>query len=167
MTKGSSLLSILFVFALVWFVGKSPSNHEDGSALDLEIRAMKIDAYFKKRGDPLYGYGKKFVSEAQKNGLDYRLLPAISILESTGGKFACKNNPLGWGSCKIGFKDWNEAIEVVALNLGGNNPRTKHYYDNGKTLDQKLYHYNSVNPEYNKKIRIHMEEIRKIPVSST
>ena len=35
---------------------------------------------------PLLGLGKKMVIEAEKNNLDWRLLPAISVIESTGGK---------------------------------------------------------------------------------
>lgn len=98
----------------------------------VEERARKaavIDSYFKKRGMPLAGYGAKMVDEAEANGLDWRLLPAIALRESSGGKHACNNNPFGWGSCKIGFRSVNEAIETVAWNLGGNNPDTADYYD--------------------------------------
>ncbi len=111
-------------------------------------RAEKIDAYYKKRGMPLEGYGAKMVAEAEKNNLDWRLLPAIAIIESTGGKFACHQNPFGWGSCKIKFNNWNEAIETVARNLGGNNPNTARYYKD-KTMIEKLHHYNnSIIPTY-------------------
>lgn len=103
-------------------------------------KAAIIDEYFDDRNMPLKGHGKKFVDEAEKNNLDWRLLPALAIRESSGGKFGCDNNPFGWGSCKINFKNVDEAIETVALNLGGSNPRTKQYYD-GDTLD-KLYSYN-------------------------
>ncbi len=101
---------------------------------------------------PLLGQGKKMVEEAEKNDLDWRLLPAIAVRESTGGKFDCvkvTNNPFGWGSCKIGFKSNEDAIETVARNLGGNNPNTaKHYED--KTTKQILRTYNppSIVPRY-------------------
>ena len=103
-------------------------------------RADAIDAYFSDRSMPLKGYGMKMVLEAEKHDIDWRLLPAIAIRESSGGKFACKNNPFGWDSCKTNFKSVNEAIEVVARNLGGNNPRTQKYYT-GETME-KLYSYN-------------------------
>ncbi len=122
--------------------------------------AEKIDAYFAKRKMPLEGYGAKMVAEAEKNNLDWRLLPAIAIKESTGGKFACYKNPFGWGSCKIKFDNWNEAIEVVAHNLGGNNPKTARYYKD-KTTIEKLSRYNSVIPTYNAEIFEFMDLIEK------
>jgi hypothetical protein len=101
--------------------------------------------------------------EADKNDLDWRMLPAIAVRESTGGKFDCKrvsNNPFGWGSCKIGFKSNEEAIEVVAKNLGGNNPNTARHYDN-KTLKQILRAYNppSVVPRYAEQVISIMNDI--------
>jgi len=107
-------------------------------------KAEAIDSYFKSHDMPLAGYGMKMVEEALKNDLDWRLLPAIAVRESTGGKFDCikvTNNPFGWGSCKIGFDSNDKAIETVAKNLGGNNPKTeKHYAD--KTTKQILRAYN-------------------------
>ena len=124
-----------------------------------EEHAEKIDAYYEKRGMPLKGYGAKMVEEAEKNNLDWRLLPAIAIKESTGGKFACYNNPFGWGSCKIKFNSYDDAIEAVARNLGGNNPNTARYYKD-KTTVEKLHHYNnSVVPTYTAEIMKFMELI--------
>ncbi|MBU0999089.1 glucosaminidase domain-containing protein [Patescibacteria group bacterium] len=140
-------------------------------AVDPEVEILKakvqkaefIDAYFKERDMPLEGTGAKMVEEAEKNNLDWRLLPAIAIRESTGGKFDCKkvsNNAFGWGSCKISFKSNEEAIEVVAKNLGGNNPNTAHHYDN-KTLKQILQAYNppSVVPRYAQQVMSIMNAI--------
>ena len=80
------------------------------------------------------------------------------MIETTGGRHLCKNpkagnNPFGWGSCKIGFKSFDEAIEKIALNLGGNNPKTAHHYD-GKTTLEIINKYNpsSIVPDYSKKI---------------
>ena len=120
-----------------------------------EIRLQKaqaIDTYFKERAMPLSGFGMKMVIEAEKNDLDWRLVPAIAVRESTGGKFECQrvgNNPFGWGSCRIGFNSNEHAIEIVAKNLGGNNPKTAHHYDEKTTL-QILRAYNppSIVPRY-------------------
>lgn len=123
--------------------------------------AKKIDDYFAKRGMPLEGYGAKLVQVAEENDLDWRLLPAIAIAESTGGKFACNNNPFGWGSCKIKFKNFDEAIEVVGMNLGGNNPKTERYYKDATTTEI-LHHYNnSVVPTYTAKVVAFMDLIEK------
>jgi hypothetical protein len=117
-----------------------------------KVKASSIDSFFKAHDMPLEGMGMKMVLEAEKNEIDWRLLPAIAVRESSGGINACnkvENNPFGWGSCKIGFKSIEEAIEIVALNLGGNNPNTAMHYDN-KTTKQILRAYNppSIVPKY-------------------
>lgn len=139
-----------------------PQNSVVESSVSLaEERAGKIDAYFAKRGMPLLGYGSKMIVESEKNNIDWRLLPAIAIKESTGGKFACYNNPFGWGSCKIKFTSWDVAIETVAYNLGGNNPATARYYKD-KTTIERLHHYNnSVVPTYTGEILEFMELIER------
>lgn len=129
-------------------------------------RAEKIDTYFADRDMPLAGYGAKFIAEAEKNDIDWRLLPAIAIAESTGGRFACGQNPFGWGSCKIKFNSIDAAIETVAKNLGGDNPATERYYK-GTSTEEKLHYYNgSVVPTYTAKVLKFMELIEKVDLDT-
>lgn len=117
-------------------------------------RAEKIDALLAKYNSPLVGYGRKFVDEAEKNGIDWRLVVSISGIESTFARHSCKkatNSFLGYGSCKMNFRSADEAIEKVSASLGGNNPNTAHHYD-GKTTAQILRKYNSVIPTYPQKV---------------
>jgi hypothetical protein len=111
--------------------------------------AKAIDSFFKERNMPMRGTGMTFVLVAEKYGLDWRLLPAISIRESSGGKEACGYNAFGWGSCKLhNFNSYEEAIEALGKNLGGANKITSRYYA-GKSTEEKLYYYNgSVEPPY-------------------
>jgi hypothetical protein len=138
----------------------------DSKAMELQAKADAIDVYFSARNMPLLGTGMKMVEEAEKNNLDWRLLPAIAVRESTGGKNDCNkvdNNAFGWGSCKIGFKSNNEAIEIVAKNLGGNNPNTARHYDN-KSLKQILRAYNPprIAPRYAEQVMSIMNAIGPI-----
>lgn len=124
-------------------------------------RAEAIDTFFKERKMPLRGTGMTFVLVAEKYGLDWRLLPAIGIRESSGGKEACGYNAFGWGSCKLGYNyaSYEEAIEVLGKNLGGANKTTSKYYA-GKTTEEKLYHYNgSVEPPYTGEVLAIMDMI--------
>lgn len=105
-----------------------------------EKRTQAIDRYFGERSMPLKGYGALMVEVAEKYDIDWRLLPAIAVRESSGGKYACDHNPFGWASCKIDFRNIEEAIDVVGWNLGGHNPRTSHYYEGGH--EEKLISYN-------------------------
>ena len=54
---------------------------------------------------------------------------------------------------RVTAKDDEEAIEIVAMNLGGNNPNTDHHYA-GKTTKEILQKYNppSVVPNYAQKV---------------
>jgi len=129
--------------------------------------AAKIDLYFKSKNLPLAGYGQKFVEEAVANNLDPFLLPAIAMRESTGGVNACKSVPnsvFGWGSCKISFNSIDESIEILALNLGGNNPNTDHHYD-GKTTEQILRTYNRVIKNYPKQVMSIMETMKGLEIN--
>lgn len=115
------------------------------------VQAAKIDKYFSDYDLPIAGYGMKFVTEANKNDLPVYLLPAIAMAESTGCKFVIKNknNCFGWGSGTIAFESIDESIEVIAWNLGGNNPKTAHHYE-GRDLEGIVHKYNppKVAPRY-------------------
>lgn len=109
-----------------------------------DLRAKRIDAYYEQYNLPLNGHGDTMVKVADKYNIDWRLIPAIAMRESTGGKFACKNvpfNAFGWYSCKRGFDSWEHAIDYVGWNLGGFNPRTAKYYKD-KTTEEIINSYN-------------------------
>jgi hypothetical protein len=129
-------------------------------------KADKIDAYYGRHNLPLTGYGMKMVLASEKYGIDWRLIPAIGMRETTGGKFACYNNPFGWGSCKIKYNSFDESIEALAKNLGGGNPKTSYYYA-GKTTAEKLYYYNgTVVASYPKEVMKIMDKIGNMKVVS-
>lgn len=142
----------------------SPVAKEEVSIEDIrEQRAAAINRYFSQRSMPLEGTGMTFVLVAEKYGLDWRLLPAIGVRESSGGKAACKYNAFGWGSCKLGhnFNSYEEAIESIGKNLGGGNKATARYYA-GKSTSEKLYAYNgSVEPPYIGEVLAIMSMINK------
>jgi len=126
-------------------------------------KAALIDEYFESQNLPLAGHGMKMVIEAEKNNIDWRLIPALAMRESTGGKFACKKatfSPFGYGSCKLNFDSYDHAIEVVARSIGGNNPKTASHYKD-KTTEEKLKSYNppSVVRNYADQVMAIMDEI--------
>jgi len=132
-----------------------------------KAKADAIDDYFASKNAPLSGYGMKFVTEAEKNDIDWRLLPAIAMRETTGGKFACKSpnapyNSFGWHSCKKGFSSIDESIEYISKTLGGNNENAPHYKSE-MTSEQILKKYNpdSIVPGYSKQVMKIMDSIAK------
>lgn len=135
-----------------------------------EEKAAKIDAYLEKRNMPLAGNGMKMVLEAEKNGLTWTMIPAIAVRESTGGRFACKKYPenaWGWHSCKAGLGGSTEsAIELMALHLSGNHPKTARYYGNKETNKAILQTYNppSVVEKYADQVIVIMDQIEGITI---
>ncbi len=139
----------------------------------LQEQAKAIDTYFSSHKMPLKGTGMKMAVEADKNNLDYRLIPAIAVEESTGGIHDCdyaEHNPFGWDSCKTSFKSDDDAIEVLAKNLSGKNPNTAKHYA-GKPTKAILEKYNppSVVPDYASQVMGIMSAIGKedITLSTT
>jgi hypothetical protein len=59
------------------------------------------------------------VAEADANGIDWRLMPVIGYLESTGGLYACGGNPFGWTSCTVPVDTFEHAIQIAAVALSG------------------------------------------------
>ncbi len=89
---------------------------------EADARIPIIHSYLLKFGSPLAPYAEKIVSEADKVGIDFRLLTAIARQESNLCKYAPDNtyNCWGWGIHKagtLGFESYTEAIEVVSLGL--------------------------------------------------
>jgi hypothetical protein len=141
------------------------SVEEQALQVEREAKAAKIDAYYGKYDLPLTGYGMTMVLAGEKYGVDPMLIAALAMRESTGGKFACYNNPFGWGSCKIKFQSFEHAIDTVAMNLGGHNEKTARYYK-GKNVKQILDTYNppSVVATYSAEVMGIMKKIDAISV---
>ncbi len=143
-----------------------PSEEQIALRKEQETNAAKIDAYYAKYDLPLEGHGMKMVLAAEKYDLDPFLLPALAMRETTGGKFACHKNPFGYGSCKIKFKDFDEAIETVAKSLGGENPKTARYYKKDMDVKKLLQVYNppSIVANYATEVMGIMKKIDQMPV---
>ena len=127
--------------------------------------AAKIDAYYGRYDLPLTGYGMTMVLAGEKYGVDPYLIAGLAMRESTAGKFACHNNPFGWGSCKIKFQSFEQAIDTVTRHLGGHEEKTARYYA-GKDTRGILQTYNppSVVATYADEVMGIMKKIEAMPV---
>lgn len=99
-------------------------------------RMLRVKQFFLDRDCPAHVYADDFIQAADQNDLDWRLLPSLSFIESTGGKEARNNNMFGWDNCQRKFRSAREGIYTVAIRLG----TSKIYRD--KTIDQVLWRYN-------------------------
>ena len=104
-----------------------------------EVKVAKIRAYLEKRNSPLAEYAEEFVKAADEYGIDYRIVAAISIIESGGGKNNFRPyNAWGWG--KKGFANWTEGIWTVSASIG-------RYYSKGLTTPKLISYSLSPNAD--------------------
>jgi hypothetical protein len=87
-----------------------------------DSRVKILTSYLKQYDSPLVPYAADFVETADKYSLDWRLVAAISGVESTFGKQIPNNsyNAWGWGvygDNVINFKSWDDGIETVSQGL--------------------------------------------------
>lgn len=121
-------------------------------ALTQDGRAVKLESFFHAHGCPAPHLVHEYLHAADENGIDYRLLPAVSVRESTCGLHARRNNRWGWDSARMGFASLARGIRFVAHELAFGR------YYRGKTTDEKLRVYNP-NPSYPKEVKRLMQEI--------
>jgi len=79
---------------------------------------MQFAGFFEKTGCPAREYSQAFLDAADDYQLDWRLLPSISFVESTGGKAAPHNNIFGWDNGRSSFSSPTAAIWGVLINSG-------------------------------------------------
>lgn len=109
-------------------------------------RYQKLQEFFSARNAPAQEIVADFLVAADRNGLDWRLLPSISVIESGGGKRCRRNNMFGWDSGEHGFVTLRQGIHIVANRLAN----SKLY--RGKALNEKLGQYNP-DPAYPSRVR--------------
>jgi hypothetical protein len=126
-------MSIILPFMLIFAVVVAGTHRvqaleqetlqQNGSFQNIEYkivdRVTVLQEFFKKYNAPLLPNAETFVQVADLHGIDYRLMPAISCVESTCGKFLLQgsHNPFGWGGGYIYFRSFSEGIVRVGQGL--------------------------------------------------
>jgi len=105
--------------------GLSDYEQTSEGSVAYDIRVTNLKSFFRKHNSPLFDYSDQIVKKADQYELDYRLLPAIAMKEST----LCKNIPSnshncwGWGiygNTVTRFKSYDEAIDTISKGLKEN-----------------------------------------------
>jgi len=115
-------------------------------------RVMRLEAFFKAYDCPGPLHVQEYLRAADSHALDYRMLPAISLVESTCGAFERMNNRWGWDSVQSGFPSVPAGIDYISGQLA-EAPQYK-----GKTVKEKLFTYNPY-PEYVRQVERLMRQI--------
>lgn len=85
-------------------------------------RVLTLKKYLESHNSPLSGHAEKFVEEADRYSLDWKLVASISGVESTFGKYLPYNSYNAWGWGIYGnnvyyFKSYDEAIQTISKSL--------------------------------------------------
>lgn len=121
---------------------KSAASPQNAAPVFSDARRLALLQYFQGCACPAARWVDTFVREADSQGLDWRLVASIAMVESTGGKHYKNRNILGWGSASARFLSEQVGIQYVSARLG----RSPLY--RGKSLMQILRTYNSVRRNY-------------------
>jgi hypothetical protein len=86
----------------------------------LDERAKLLQAYLADRNSPLQDNAQDFIDAADKYNIDWKLLPAISGVESSFGVAQPEGSHNGWGwggSDLVYFGSWKDAIYTIDESL--------------------------------------------------
>lgn len=97
-------------------------------------RVEKLGLFLEFYDSPLADYASNFIESADKYQLDWRLVPAITGVESTFGKHIPYNsyNAYGWNNGVYQFESWEDSIEHVSKTL------KEKYVDRGLDTPAKI-----------------------------
>jgi hypothetical protein len=115
-------------------------------------RSSALKSFFQKQDCPAQYYIDEFLQAADRYELDWRLLPSLAYVESTGGKAARNNNLFGWDSGRAQFSSPTAGIHEVGYRL----THSALYKD--KDLDGLLATYNP-GAEYARTVKAVMQQI--------
>ena len=127
----------IFIFISILMVTKTPdvyaAEFAAGSSAALlkpianppDSRVKILREFLEQYNSPLQPYAENFVEIADKYELDWKLVAAISGVESTFGQQIPYQSYNGWGwgiygTNMIRFSSWNQGIETVSEGLRTN-----------------------------------------------
>lgn len=118
----------------------------DGVVTSADARVEIVRQFFESYNSPLSVLAPLIVEKADEFNLDFRLVPAIAMQESSGCKFipAGTYNCLGWGihsAGTLGFTSYEESIDLVSKGL------KEEYLDKGyETIEEIMSKYTPLSP---------------------
>jgi len=115
-------------------------------------RLKSLRNFFHQGECPAERLAEVFLEAADAYELDWRLLPSLSFVETTGGKAARNNNLFGWDSGRKKFTSPAAGIHAVGYNLANSDAYR------GKKLDGLLATYNP-SPDYVRTVKSVMRSI--------
>ena len=167
-------LIYIFVLIVLFLITASPVRAQDLVAGEsgtikttfqqdeFDFRVENLKLYLQKNNSPLTDYAAEFVNYADIYGLDYRLVPAITGVESTFGvHIPYKSfNAYGWSNGEYKFISWEDSIGHVSMSL-----RTKYLDKGAGTINKIARRYAPPSITWAPKVKNIMVKIDRLPLS--
>lgn len=113
------LLLLSGVVSNVYATSSTPSLAKDLAVATTQQgtdhRVKALENVLNRYNSPLAPYAGAYITSADRNGTDWKLLPSIAGLESGFGKHLMpgSHNAYGWGSGHIYFDSWEEGMDKI------------------------------------------------------
>ena len=143
---------LVFLSGMVASPVSAPQTKETPADYKADRRFKILKAFFSKADCPARHYAQAFLEAADRYDLDWRLLPSLSFVESSGGKSAPNNNMFGWNSGRTRFTSLAAGIHSVGYWL------THLPLYRGKDVDSLLATYNP-DEDYRRTVKFVMRSI--------
>ena len=159
------IFSILFTHpasAYQTVVSESASIKKPAYDLEFDYRVVELKRFLEKYNSPLSVYAPDFVRYADKYQIDYRLVPAITGVESTFGKRIPQNsyNAYGWANGAYKFSSWRDSISHVTMKL------RYEYINKGAGTSPKIAkRYAPPSITWGTKVNYFVKKISMLPIS--
>ena len=137
-------------------IRKEASSGASAKAKKL-LKRKVMKAVLEQYNSPLVSAADSFMDACGKYDLDCYLLPSISCVESSFGKYLMPNsyNPFGWGGGYIYFESWSEGIDTVASGLRNN------YVNRGADTVEKIGPIYAQSTTWSAKVRSFMNKFNQ------
>lgn len=131
---------------------------------DSRVRILR--EYLEKYNSPLVPFAGTFVETADKYNLDWKLVAAISGVESTFGHQIPYESFNGWGwgiygDNMIRFSSWNEGIETISEGL-----RNKYINKWGAKNVYEIGRYYASSPTWAQRVEYFMNKIEEFQTAN-
>lgn len=127
-----------------------------------DYRIFNLRNFLAKYNSPLTEYAADFVKYADMYDIDYRLVPAISGVESTFGKHIPVNsyNAYGWANGDYRFSSWVDSISHVTMTL-----RIKYVDRGAPTITKIAKRYAPPSSTWGTKVKFFVGKIDTLPLT--
>lgn len=163
----NALVATLVVVSASFALAKETSSYStqkiaysssEFAAIEKDPRIEKLTVFLSKYNSPLSPYADEFVKAADTYEVDWKLVPAITGVESSFGKRIPYNsyNAYGWNNGNFKFQSWEHSIWHVTKTL------RERYLNRGATSVQAISRiYAPPSTTWAGKVNFYMGKIEK------